>query len=224
MTRPLKILLFIFLMTVGLLAQQKIGICITNEKLYENKQVQEFVLKNCNGIVFAGNQEGFKFWLANRDVLNHSMTLNGWAKDKYPELIPYIDECLNTPTPDNANWKEIRDKYPGTIIGEIPPSNFEQVDNGIVHFVYTSYSSFWFRLCTNFYVPFSDQRGSVEKLIKRYSGRVPFIWISTSQANNFSTLIQFARENGLSIMLYCESGTADEVVNYGNQFVSELNK
>jgi hypothetical protein len=256
MTRPLKILLFVFipiiLMIGNLLAQndggmgtlsrltiirtfhpaqQKVRVWLY-DTLWQNPKVIQWAEKNVDGFLLSNSAKPFAD--KHRELLPNCMVsadkyLSLWMSE-FPEVKTYYaDEPYTTMLQEQRDTVfAIQKKYADRLIlSEIPPAFFEKLNDGKTKFVYSSYQTFWFRFIWNFYYPCSNQIESVKNLIQAYPNRVPFIWIHLlKNKNEYAELIKFARENNIGLYLYAGDSniTAEDLINYGDKFMSELNK
>jgi len=196
----------------GLLMSYKMtGICLPNESYYTDQRIQNYVLDNFEGIVFAGKQQGFDFWVLNKKELNKSMTLNGEFKKQYPELRPYIDEPISNPNNDNRGWWVLQRLYPDTIIGEL--GKFEQIKCNIT---YTAYKDLWFTIFgCRIYKWWGNQIKTWEKLQKEFGDRFSICWINLSQDKK--ELIEWAEAHNKETWLYVEYNmTIKEILKISN--------
>jgi hypothetical protein len=191
------------------------GICIPNESLYLNQDIQKIILKKFNGILFAGCQEGNAFWLANRKALKYSMTLNGDYKTQFPELTPYIDEPISNPTTDNKKWNFVRILFGDTIIGEL--AHFHKLNCNIT---YTAYRDILFSLFgIRVYKFWGNQIKTWQELHNKYGKRFNICWISIKEnENDYDELIKWATTYNKAIWFYVQDGLqTDEIINQINK-------
>jgi len=118
----------------------KVIICLANEKLYLDPEVQKVILEISDGIIFAGKREGYWLYTEQKEKSQNSFSLNR-SLEKLPI---YIDEPISTPTPDNVNYEQIIKGNPGVLIGEPDLDAIEElIKLGCKNITYTAYSGYW---------------------------------------------------------------------------------
>ena len=178
------------------------GICLPNETWYADVRIQNYVLDNFEGILFAGKQQGFEFWLANRDKLKKSMTLNGCYKETYKDLRPYIDEPISTPHEGEKEWELISNKYPETIIGELTKASLKRIKCNVT---YTAYRDLLFGIFgLRIYKFWGNQLKTWKWMNKEFGNRFNVVWINFNQMNDKS-LFEWAKMNDKEIFIYVEA-------------------
>jgi len=196
------------------------GICLPNETWYADVRVQNYVLDNYEGILFAGKRQGFEFWLANRDKLKKSMTLNGCYKETYKDLTPYIDEPISTPHEGEKEWELTSNKYSDTVIGELTKKSLKRIKCNVT---YTAYRDLLFEIFgLRIYKFWGNQLKTWKWMEKEFGGfssqhkswnkqfyevttlsRFNIVWINFNQMND-KKLFEWAKMNGKDVWIYVE--------------------
>jgi hypothetical protein len=212
----------------------KVIVCLEDEKLYLDPEVQKAVLKISGGILIRGNDESLNFYLANKEKLPKSMVETGNAfwktwKNYLPELRRYADEMFTT---NYKTWKNNLDElvslYPNIIFGDLEEQAFEKITKKYLsaEITYTAYQTLWFKMFgIRIYKPFSNQIKEWEKLKSKYGelwtsqyrfakireSKFNHCWISlTKNKNDYKELIQWCREKEKQILLFVDSGLSKE--------------
>jgi len=162
------------------------NICIPNEILYADKDIQEMILSKFNGILFAGDRDGFKLYKANREALADSMSLNS----------DYFDEPYSTPTKDNQGFE----RFPDAVIGETFRNIFKVKGTPIA---LTTYSTF---------LIFSQLLKW--KILNLFCGdRFQLCWISVDKNDGkYEKLIKWAEDHNKEVWIYVEYDISKEVL------------
>ena len=178
------------------------GICLPNENFFTDQRVQNYILDNFEGILFAGKQQGFEFWLANRGQLEKSMTLNGCYKETYKDLTPYIDEPISTPHEGEKEWELTSNKYPDTVIGELTKKSLKRIKCNVT---YTAYRDLLFEIFgLRIYKFWGNQLKTWEWMEKEFGeSRFNMVWINFNQMNDKS-LFEWAKMHNKGIWIYVE--------------------
>lgn len=195
------------------------GIMVENEMLLNNSQLREKILSKFNGISFAGNRQGFDFWFANKDVLNHSLSLNGTVLSGR-ELRPYADELFSYPTVDNKDFLNQFDKpFTTAIVGEADLSSLKKVNHAKV--TYTIYRNVITIPIINLRIPipFFSQLLTWKYLQKKYNERFSMCIINlVSNEQHFDELIKWGTTYNKEIWFYAPKIiTVPELINQINK-------
>ena len=165
-------------------------ICIPSERYFE---IQDLILSKFQGILYAGNREGRKFYEANREALRYSRSLN----------VDYFDEPISNPTVDSSNWRK-----EDAIVGELTKRAFRQIKGDITFTAYRKLIDFYFFRLP---VPFTNQISTWEKMQKEFGDRFNVCWINIDKnKGDYDKLIEWAYDNGKEVWIYCEDYLSKE--------------
>jgi len=190
------------------------GICIINESLYANPEIQKVILGKGLKISFAGKQQGFDFYSKNREKLWGSLTLNGELKNKFPDLVPYFDEPISNPTVDSKDWELVCVRYKDSIVGELTDSAFDKIGVAIT---YTSYNAIFNFFGWRIPIPFTTQLSTWIHIRDTYLNKFPICWVKLGQRAQ-KNLIEWAKANGKEVWIYTEETDVNKLV----KAISEL--
>jgi len=180
------------------------GICLTNESLYTNQDVRNYVLNNFEGILFAGERQGFEFYSQNKDKLKKSMSLNGSVMDE--NLRCYIDEPISNPKKDNKDLDGILKKFPNAIIGELEKDILLDLKKRFpsTSLTYTAYRELWFKIFGHrIYKWWKNQMNTWEWMNKNFGKIFNICWINLGQMDDKS-LFDWAKIHNKEIWIYSE--------------------
>jgi len=182
------------------------GICFPNESFYTDVRVQNYILDNFEGVLFAGNRQGYEFYLANKDKLKKSMSLNGSVSVVDKKLRVYSDEPISNPNFDNIYLKGIIDKYPNAIIGELEKDIMLELAKKYpnISLTYTAYKDLLFKICSKrFYKWWGNQLETWKWMNKEFGNRFNVVWINFNQMND-KKLFKWAKMHNKEIWIYVE--------------------
>jgi hypothetical protein len=168
-------------------------ICIPSERYFE---IQDLILEKFQGILYAGNREGKRFYEANREALRYSRSLN----------VDYFDEPITNPTVDSSNWRK-----ENAIVGELTLRNMRKAKGDIT---YTAYRDLLFSICgLRIYKWWGNQISTWEKMQKEFGDRFNVCWISIDKnKGDYDKLVQWAYDNGKEVWIYVEDYLTKEQI------------
>jgi len=193
-------------------------ICLENDLLYADKDIQKAILENCNGIIYAGQREGSYFYGNNSATLINSFSLNE----------DYFDEPISTPTKDNTMYKFILESYPATLMGEPDLDTIGTLAGlGCENITFTAYHNYvkWFGLRIPFfwtnqiaiwnlleekYGEFNSTHISWNKLSYKVTTPYKFNYCFIKLGQNSAPLIRWCKEHKKEIIIYVNGKTNKE--------------
>lgn len=194
--------------------------------LYLDNSVCDWVKQNCEGLFLSCN-EMTPFYTENQSLFPNTMLITDEWLDEWLKKFPNIKRFYND-EPLTMCHEIYYPKQGKLTVGDIPKSFFKDNANKFFYYTYTSYQEFWFRIFRlNIYKFWKNQIGSWEYLQKNYPDKFSFVWIHLLlNKNDYRELIRWAKDHNKEIWLYAGDNniTKDDLINYGNKFITELNR